>query len=123
MSTTEDVIASCSFCGKPSTDVHKLVAGPGVFICNECVDLSATVIAETTPEEAAVHRARFLEPSAEDLLDMLPPLAQSVARVEGELTRSVSLLRTKGVGWLQIANALQTSAEAARQRFEATPPA
>ena len=30
-------IFDCSFCGKPSTEVKKLIAGPGVYICNECV--------------------------------------------------------------------------------------
>ena len=45
--TTEDVIASCSFCGKPDTTVQRLVAGPGVYICNECIDLSATIVEDT----------------------------------------------------------------------------
>jgi len=30
----------CSFCGKGQDEVKKLIAGPSVFICNECVDLS-----------------------------------------------------------------------------------
>ncbi|HAX99031.1 MAG TPA: ATP-dependent Clp protease ATP-binding subunit ClpX [Candidatus Atribacteria bacterium] len=38
----------CSFCGKPQADVKKLIAGPGVFICNECVDLCNDVIREET---------------------------------------------------------------------------
>ena len=47
---TAPVIASCSFCGKPNTEVAKLVAGPGVYICNECVALSQQVIdADTRP--------------------------------------------------------------------------
>src|SRR5476651_1091489 len=36
----------CSFCAKAQTEVKILVAGPGVFICNECVDLSLTIIAK-----------------------------------------------------------------------------
>src|SRR6266511_2052598 len=31
----------CSFCGTPRDDVRKLIAGPGVYICNECVDTCA----------------------------------------------------------------------------------
>jgi hypothetical protein len=34
----------CSFCGKPQTKVRKLIAGPGVYICNGCVDLAGGVI-------------------------------------------------------------------------------
>ena len=32
-------ILYCSFCGKSQNDVRKLIAGPSVFICDECVDL------------------------------------------------------------------------------------
>jgi len=37
---------SCSFCGKPQSQVHKLIAGPGAYICNECVDLCNEIIEE-----------------------------------------------------------------------------
>ncbi len=36
----------CSFCGKPKGHVRKMIAGPGVCICNECVELCAEIIAE-----------------------------------------------------------------------------
>ena len=36
----------CSFCGKSSEEVRKLIAGPTVFICNECVEMCVDVIAE-----------------------------------------------------------------------------
>ena len=35
----ENRIVSCSFCGKTQDAVHRLIAGPGVFICNECIEL------------------------------------------------------------------------------------
>jgi ClpX C4-type zinc finger len=40
-------LLSCSFCGKGQKQVKKLIAGPGVFICNECIDRVHTVLAET----------------------------------------------------------------------------
>ena len=36
----------CSFCGKTQQQVFKLVAGPGVFICDECVDLAHRIVEE-----------------------------------------------------------------------------
>ena len=36
----------CSFCGKSEAEVVKLIAGPGVFICDQCVDLCQEIIAE-----------------------------------------------------------------------------
>lgn len=40
-------IARCSFCGKSEAMVHKLIEGPGVYICDECVGLCHDLIAET----------------------------------------------------------------------------
>ncbi|MFM2298108.1 MAG: ATP-dependent Clp protease ATP-binding subunit ClpX, partial [Verrucomicrobiota bacterium] len=34
----------CSFCGKGHSEVKKLIAGPGVYICNECVDLCVSIL-------------------------------------------------------------------------------
>jgi len=39
----------CSFCGKAKSAVGRLIAGPGVYICNECVDLCNEIIVEQTP--------------------------------------------------------------------------
>ena len=39
---------ACSFCGASQKQVHKLIAGPGVFICERCVDLADEVLVERT---------------------------------------------------------------------------
>jgi ClpX C4-type zinc finger len=39
----------CSFCGKSKEQVGRLVAGPGVFICDECVRLCAEILDEGPP--------------------------------------------------------------------------
>ncbi len=41
----------CAFCGKSQKQVRKLIGGSGVYICNECVELCADIIAEELPEE------------------------------------------------------------------------
>jgi ATP-dependent Clp protease ATP-binding subunit ClpX len=43
---------SCSFCGKSRTEVQRLISGPGVLICSECVDLCSDIIAEEQAKEA-----------------------------------------------------------------------
>ena len=45
-------IPYCSFCGKASTEVKKLIAGPGVYICNECVALAQDIINEDLQQDA-----------------------------------------------------------------------
>ena len=45
-------LVKCSFCGKTQKQVKKLIAGPGVYICDECIDLCNDIIAEERDESA-----------------------------------------------------------------------
>ena len=47
-----DRLLYCSFCGKSQHEVRKLIAGPSVFICDECVDLCNDIIREEIQEKA-----------------------------------------------------------------------
>ncbi|MFC4771640.1 ATP-dependent Clp protease ATP-binding subunit ClpX [Enterococcus hermanniensis] len=59
----------CSFCGKTQEEVKKVVAGPGVYICNECIDLCKEIIDEEFHEEAI---REFIDvPKPKELLDVL----------------------------------------------------
>ena len=42
----DDANLSCSFCGKSQREVKKLIAGPTVYICDECIELCNDIIAE-----------------------------------------------------------------------------
>ena len=44
---------NCSFCGKPQRQVRKLIAGPGVYICDECVELCNEIVDEELEDERA----------------------------------------------------------------------
>lgn len=46
MYNNEDENLKCSFCGKDQDQVKKLVAGSGVYICNECIELCSEIVAE-----------------------------------------------------------------------------
>jgi ATP-dependent Clp protease ATP-binding subunit ClpX len=48
---TTRVGLTCSFCGKSESQVSKLVAGPGVCICDDCVELARQAIAEAEEPE------------------------------------------------------------------------
>jgi len=41
---------TCSFCGKSQKQVNRLIAGPDVYICNECVDRCVEIIAKERPK-------------------------------------------------------------------------
>ena len=47
--TTEEKELCCSFCGKPQSQVRRLIAGPGVFICDSCIELFSSILADETP--------------------------------------------------------------------------
>lgn len=49
---TNNGTVRCSFCGKPQEEVRKIVAGPGVYICNECIDLCKEIIDEEFQDDA-----------------------------------------------------------------------
>ena len=112
----QTVIATCSFCSKPNTEVGTLIAGLGVFICDECVDLCVTVIAERS---ASVPRIAPWEAdlALEDVLARLGPVAKAGTQADRTLTSWVMKARSVGATWSQIGEALNCSRQAAWERF------
>ena len=60
----------CSFCGKSQHEVRKLIAGPSVFICDECVDLCNDIIREEIQESGSESSHDRL-PTPEEIKDIL----------------------------------------------------
>tara|TARA_B100001250_G_scaffold72580_1_gene59112 strand:+ start:454 stop:1719 length:1266 start_codon:yes stop_codon:yes gene_type:complete len=56
MSTNNKNILYCSFCGKSQHEVRKLIAGPTVFICDECVELCMDIIKEENKDTLVKHQ-------------------------------------------------------------------
>ncbi|MDH0864260.1 ATP-dependent Clp protease ATP-binding subunit ClpX [Mitsuaria sp. GD03876] len=50
---SSEKVLYCSFCGKSQHEVKKLIAGPSVFICDECIELCNDIIRDEVPAEAA----------------------------------------------------------------------
>ena len=57
----------CSFCGKSQHEVKKLIAGPSVFICDECIDLCNDIIREEVPADDAAGEALGDLPTPADI--------------------------------------------------------
>ena len=53
---TRDGNLYCSFCGKSQKEVRKLIAGPTVYICNECIELCNEIIAEEEAKETHIRK-------------------------------------------------------------------
>jgi len=52
----------CSFCGKSQNDVRKLIAGPGVYVCNECIDICNEIINDDEQTESSSARTTIPKP-------------------------------------------------------------
>ena len=117
----EAVVACCSFCFKPDTQVERLVAGPAVYVCNECVDLCCEVIAATP--EGPVSGARVMPwehaQTVEAALAHLPNVAREQAQVEEAMLGWVRHARRLVATWAQVGGALGITRQSAWERFAA----
>ena len=62
MSNRDSDVLRCSFCGKSQHEVRKLIAGPTVYICNECVEVCLDIIAEDRVHEAKTRQQVLAKP-------------------------------------------------------------
>lgn len=122
---------TCSFCNKNQTDVAKLVAGPGVYICNECIDLCNQIIAQELHQNAdqSTRRDRSTKSkdpttikaweglSDEDLLGEMVRAHAAHQNVDRAVAHHVAALRSRGVSWARIGEALGMARQSAWERF------
>jgi len=90
---TTTPIACCSFCLKPDTEVKRLVAGPAVYVCDECIDLCCQIV------------------------NNVPTSARAQAQVEESLLGWVRRARALGATWAQVGDALGVTRQSAWERF------
>ncbi|MBO4275851.1 ClpX C4-type zinc finger protein [Microbispora triticiradicis] len=115
----------CSFCSKSKTEVNKMVAGPGVYICDECVGLCGEIIAAESAKSAQSAQSAEAAPEIpytesmtdEQILEFLPRIAAVGAQVEDNLRVWVQRLRDRGVTWARIGTALGMTRQSAWERF------
>jgi len=62
-SDNEKAVHHCSFCGKSQDEVRKLIAGPTVFICDECIELCNDIVAEEWDEERVSRLPKLPKPA------------------------------------------------------------
>jgi hypothetical protein len=110
----------CSFCGKAQTEVKTLVSGPGVFICDECVELCRQIIAKDATAAVSTQTVPGLLPDnavTETLLKTLAGYNGAFERVDAGMQDIVDILREREVSWATIGQALAVSRQAAWKRF------
>ena len=111
-------VVACSFCLKPKTEVRRLVAGPGVFICDGCVALCALLV-DGPPSPAphlaawehAMQRRRGAGQPAPDKRPRRSYRWSSIWRA------GVHKARALGATWARIGEALGMTRQSAWERF------
>ncbi len=79
---------TCSFCGKSQKEVKKLIAGPGVYICDECIELCNDIIAEEQDQE--IHRdGQFKLPRPSEIKEVLDEYVIGQERAKKSLAVAV----------------------------------
>ncbi|MBV9219105.1 MAG: hypothetical protein JO366_01565 [Methylobacteriaceae bacterium] len=104
----------CSFCGKSQHEVKKLIAGPMVFICDECTALCA-MICEDKSIPAEIGNPEQLP--TQTLLSILKGAGPRDEALRVAMQNTVDVLRKREVSWAVIGEALGVSRQAAWDRF------
>ena len=114
--TKVGVTTSCSFCLKPDHQVAKMVAGPGVYICDACVDLCLQII--SNPPSLPPRLTSWEDDlDLDGVLASLPRMAAAGAQVETNLSRFVKRARELGATWAAIGTSLGMTRQSAWERF------
>jgi ATP-dependent Clp protease ATP-binding subunit ClpX len=112
MSKTATALA-CSFCGRSDQEVDRLVAGPGVHICDACVGLCQRAIDDSPPPSVTT----WEELDDEGLLVEMVRIHGSRRQVDAAVAQVVARLRDRGVTWARIGEALGMTRQSAWERF------
>ena len=117
--TATAVQVLCSFCVKPRSAVEKMIAGPGVYICNECVGLCNSVLEDERdkPSKPEAQLPSWDDMTDEQILELIPRMAAVGAQTEARLQGLVNTLRERKVTWARIGSALQITRQSAWERF------
>jgi ATP-dependent Clp protease ATP-binding subunit ClpX len=109
------MLLSCSFCGKGQKAVKKLIAGPGVYICDECIDACNEVV-------RVDRSSRFFgddidKKSERELFDLMVGINRTHVSIDNTIQLVVSELRRRAISWARIGEALGMSRQSAWERF------
>jgi len=121
MATTskDKITVACSFCGQNNEQVKKLIAGPGVYICDECIGLCNTVLEQEASGPTPAAPAPSLDSAPLDtLVGIFGAMARTARSMEDQLAEWARKLATRGVPVATLASHAGITEAEARDRFD-----
>src|SRR3989338_9999396 len=86
----------CSFCGKTQYDVQKLIAGPTVFICDECVGLCVNILVEgnvvVVPSVEKLGQLEHIRTEIKEVIDLIDSVAEPQRKILEDTIHRLSML-------------------------------
>lgn len=112
-------LLKCSFCGKSQKQVQQLIAGPGVYICDECVELCNEIIEERLAEAGEEPSSEFDLPKPREIYDFLEEYVIGQAPAKRALSVAVynHYKRIRSLGTLASADSLGDDIEIAKSNI------
>ena len=109
----------CSFCGLTPPSSHRLIAGPGVTICETCVASAAQILDDTSTEGQPKSIGPIWDQMSDtEILQHLPEISLVSLKVEEQLRIWVRVARERKITWVQIGAALGITRQSAWERFK-----
>ena len=91
-SSSGEKLLYCSFCGKSQHEVKKLIAGPSVFICDECIDLCNDIIRDEAAGVDAMANPKSDLPTPHEITELLDQYVIGQANAKRILSVAVYIL-------------------------------
>ncbi|GAA2754446.1 ATP-dependent Clp protease ATP-binding subunit ClpX [Amnibacterium kyonggiense] len=112
-------LLKCSFCGKSQKQVQQLIAGPGVYICDECVELCNEIIEERLAEAAEEHPGEFDLPKPKEIFAFLEEyvIGQDAAKKALSVAVYNHYKRVRAKGTLAAADTIKDDIEIAKSNI------
>ena len=107
----------CSFCAKSEAEVNKVIAGPGVYICDGCVRFCDELLAQPAESTGQPEIPVADSMTIDEILALLPRIASVSGQVDASLQTWVDRLRARGVSWSRIGEALGVARQSAWEKF------
>ena len=112
-------LLKCSFCGKSQKQVQQLIAGPGVYICDECVELCNEIIEERLAEAAEENPGEFDLPKPKEIFSFLEEyvIGQDAAKKALSVAVYNHYKRVRARGTLAAADTIKDDIEIAKSNI------